>query len=285
MNVIWPKPGKYVVAVSGGVDSVALLNMLASHGEYELVVAHVDHGIRSDSSEDTALVQQLAQDKKFNIVITKLNFTNESSENELRQARYDFLFEVMRDHNAEAIITAHHLDDVIETSIMNVRRGTDRYGAAGGMTRQGIIRPLINLTKQQLIDYANEYNLQWCEDNTNSDTKYTRNNIRHNVVPKINRVEYLKHVHALQDLNTKIDLLLKGRTSIEPKIVHLAEDCRTSLSLRELEVLIAYGLRKSYPNIDLNQRRISQAAREIMLGADKISFSMGGTDGIIVEIQ
>ncbi len=285
MDVIWPKSGKYIVAVSGGVDSVVLLDMLAARGEYELIVAHVDHGIRSDSAQDRELVQQLAQNNKFNIVITKLNFAHNASENELRQARYNFLFKVMHDHDAEGIITAHHLDDVLETSVMNVQRGTDRYGAAGGMSREGIIRPLINLSKQQIIDYATERNLQWREDSTNSDIKYTRNDIRHNFIPKINRAEYLEHVHALHDLNTKIDLLLKGRTSTEPGAIHLTKDCRATMSLRELEVLIAYALRQAHPNLELNQRRISQAAREIMLGIDKISFSTGGSDGIIIDIQ
>lgn len=285
MDVIWPKPGKYVVAVSGGVDSVALFDMLTKKGEYELVVAHVDHGVRQDADQDRELVQQLAQDNKFNFVITMLNFTSETSENEMRRARYDFLFGVMRDHGVDGIITGHHLDDVLETSIMNVRRGADRYGAAGGMNREGIIRPLINVSKQEIISYAKTHDLQWREDSTNSDTKYTRNDIRHNVIPEIDRAKYLEHLRALHDLNAQIDLLLKGRTSIESGAVHLSEDCRTTMSLRELETLIAYVLRQARPDLELNQRRIAQAAREIMLGADKISFSTGDSDGIIIEIQ
>jgi len=285
MDVIWPKPGKYVVAVSGGLDSVVLLDILAQKKEYELVVAHVDHGVRDDSVQDAELVKGLATKYGYNIVITRLDISEDTSENNLRQGRYEFLFDQMKKFGAAAIVTAHHLDDVLETSIMNIRRGTDRYGAAGGMGREGIIRPLLNVTKQRLLDHAQQKNLQWREDSTNNDTTYTRNDIRHNVVPVIDRYHYVQHLRRLGEINHQIDLLLNGRTSIKEGHIQISKANLHKMGFREVEVLVAYALRQARPDIELSQPRIAQAARQIMLGADKISFSIGATDGIIIDIQ
>lgn len=284
MNVIWPKPGKYIVAVSGGVDSMCLLDMLARREGYELVVAHVDHGIRKDSALDLKLVQEVAQKQKFNIVITKLNFTTEASEDMLRQARYNFLFEQMQTQGAQAILTAHHADDLLETSIMNVRRGTDRYGAAGGMNREGITRPLINVSKNELLDYAKEHNLEWREDSTNVDVKYTRNKIRHEVIPGIDKDQYQQHLRELGELNTKIDSELAGLVLVLNEGITIPHAHLNELSLREVEVLLAYALRQARPTIELSQPRIAEAARQIMLGTHKISFSISAEDCIIIDI-
>lgn len=263
------------MAVSGGVDSVALLDMLATKPEYELVVAHVDHGIRPDSPEDAELVRSISEKYALNIVITKLNLPKKASENQLRQARYDFLYEQMWAHKAAGIITAHHADDLLETSIMNVQRGTDRYGAAGGMTRHNIIRPLINVRKSELVDYARANKLTWHEDSTNTDTKYTRNKIRHQLIPATDLGAYKKHLTSLMELNKKIDSELAGLVFVlGDKIIIKGS---ASMALREVEVLLAYALRRAQSDIELNSRRIAQLAREIMLGSDKIRYNSSYT--------
>jgi tRNA(Ile)-lysidine synthetase-like protein len=284
MKILWPKPGKYIVAVSGGVDSVVLLDMLARKGEYELIVAHVDHGIREDSAQDTEMVRRRASEYKLYFDYITYNFTQDTSEEELRRARYDFLFQAMRKHDAVAVVTAHHADDLLETSIMNVRRGTDRYGAAGGMTRQGIIRPLINVTKQELLDYAQEHKLEWHEDSTNTDLKYTRNKIRHDLIPSIDIDAYRHHVEKLVELNKQIDDRLARMVSVFDDRIISPRETINQLSLRELEVLLAYALRQARPGIELSSRRIAGIARHIMLGTDKISFSISAQDCIIIDI-
>jgi tRNA(Ile)-lysidine synthase TilS/MesJ len=191
----------------------------------------------------------------------------------------------MRQQDARAVLTAHHADDLIETSIMNVRRGTDRYGAAGGMGRQGVDRPLIRVQKRELLEYARQHKLEWREDSTNTDVKYTRNMIRHNVIPVIDEAAYQKHLEGLLDVNPKIDSELAGLVSITNKYITITSAVVARLSLREVEVLVAYSLRRARPDLELNQRRIAETARQIMLGTHKISFSITATDCIIIDIQ
>jgi len=284
MKVIWPETGKYIVAVSGGVDSVCLLDLLVAHGGYELVVAHVDHAVRDDSRQDLELTQQIAHSNSLYIVYTTYNFTKQASENELRQFRYSFLFEQMNKLGARAILTGHHADDLLETSVMNVRRGTDRYGAAGGMSREGVTRPLLNVHKNELIDYAQEHNLAWREDSTNTDLRYTRNQVRHDVIPNIDSDDYRRHLAELQGLNKKIDSKLKSLVSDSGGGITIRRSDLNELGLREVEVLIAYGLRLERPQIEISQPRIAQAARQIMIGARKISFSISATECIIIDI-
>lgn len=264
---------------------MCLLDMLVARGEYELTVAHVDHGIREDSVLDRQLVESLAKKHALNIVITKLNISNNASEDVLRQARYSFLFEQMHRLGAQAILTAHHADDLLETSIMNVQRGTDRYGAAGGMTREGIERPLMNVRKSDLLTYATEHNLVWREDSTNQDIKYARNKIRHEVIPNIDTAKYQEHLTQLGDLNNKIDSELQGLVSIENQAIVLSSTTLSHLGLRELEVLLAYAIRQIDPSIELKQPQIARQAREILLDTTKNSFSYVGAEGIIIEIQ
>lgn len=279
LKVIWPESGAYTVAVSGGVDSVALLDLLVAHGDYELTVAHVDHGIRPDSHEDATLVERLAQHYDLPFVATQLQLGENASEESARTQRYEFLLS-----QASPVIVAHHADDLLETSIMNVRRGTDRYGAAGGMTREGIIRPLIQVTKQELIEYARQQNLEWREDNTNTDTRYTRNQLRHEVTPHIDQDKYQTYMTEVGELNKKLDSKLKGLVSISNSKLLLQRDDLSLLSLRELEVLLAYGLRQLDPNLELNQPKIAELARNILLQPTKNSFSLAGTAGIMVDI-
>src|SRR5665213_1651974 len=112
MNVVLPKPGSYVVAVSGGVDSMALLNVLKGEsrrgGGWKLVVAHLDHGIRPESAEDRRLVQATARDYKLPFVYHEGRLGAGASEAAAREARYSFLRSVQKASDAVAIVTAHH---------------------------------------------------------------------------------------------------------------------------------------------------------------------------------
>ena len=207
-NQISLSPGTYIVAVSGGVDSVVLLDMLAKLSDIRLVVAHFDHGIRADSVADALFVRDLAATYSFPFESERVELGPEASEATARAHRYEFLRRIAKKYTADALITAHHQDDVIETSIINIIRGTGRSGLSSLTSTSEIIRPLLQIPKKNLIEYAQEHNLAWREDSTNIDTKYLRNKVRHHIVAKMDdstRRQWLSFLENLHTANHQLD--------------------------------------------------------------------------------
>lgn len=203
---------KYIVAVSGGVDSVALLDMLAK-SEHHLIVAHVDHGIRPESAADARFVEALAKRYGLPYQSATLQLGEAASEERARDARYDFLYTLAREHKA-MIATAHHQDDMIGSIAINLQRGTGWRGLAV-LNRSGITRPLLGMTKAQLYAYALKHQLEWVEDETNHDKKYLRNRLRASVVsmpPEKTRAVVELRQRQLQlahDIDREVERVLK----------------------------------------------------------------------------
>ncbi len=175
---MFPKSGKYVVAVSGGMDSMSLLHMLVRRDGYELIVAHAHHGLREDADGDQELVEQTAGQYALPYRTTQLQL-NDSGEDAARRARYDFLYSIYEKEEADGIVTAHHLDDRIETMYLNQQRGAGWFGLSPLRETGTTKRPLLEMTKQELHAYAQEYDIQWREDATNQEPEYTpRNRLR-----------------------------------------------------------------------------------------------------------
>lgn len=164
------------MAVSGGVDSVVLLDTLLKHYTQDIVVAHVDHGIRPESGEDAAFVRNLASSYKVPYESVELALGAGASEDKARRARYSFLRDVKKKHNGH-IVTAHHADDVVETVAINLLRGTGWRGLAV-FGADDVYRPLTGMFKHEIIDHAQRQGLVWREDSTNASDRYLRNRIR-----------------------------------------------------------------------------------------------------------
>ncbi|MGB3023555.1 MAG: tRNA lysidine(34) synthetase TilS [Candidatus Saccharimonadales bacterium] len=183
----------YIVAVSGGIDSVVLLDMLTnsqlSTPSSQLVVAHVDHGIRDDSHDDALFVERLAQQYGLVYESTQLRLGAQASEERARDARYQFLNEVKKRHKAEAIVTAHHQDDVLETMMINLVRGTGWRGLCSLREHSGMLRPLLAMSKAEVVRYAIEHELEWRDDSTNDDPRYMRNMIRQTIMRRMTVTE------------------------------------------------------------------------------------------------
>lgn len=213
--------GRYVLAVSGGVDSMVLLDVLRQRPDVHLVVAHFDHGIRDDSSEDRKLVQEIAKNHGLQFVYDEANLDPNASEAAARKARYDFLHTVREVSGAHSIITAHHQDDLIETVVLNLIRGTGRSGLAPLYTTDNVQRPLLNMTKAELYSYADQNQLQWHEDSTNQDTKYLRNYVRHVIIPALNdeqKQSLLAHIHQARGLNQDIDDIVTSMLHLQQSL-------------------------------------------------------------------
>ncbi len=166
---------KYIVAVSGGVDSVVLLDIMRKAPQHEIIVAHFDHGIREDSARDAQFVQALARKHGYHFETLREELGETASEALARERRYAFLRALAKKHDAR-IITAHHLDDLVETVTINLQRGTGWRGLAA--LDSDIVRPLIDMPKEDIIAYAKGNKLIWREDSTNASDAYLRNRIR-----------------------------------------------------------------------------------------------------------
>jgi tRNA(Ile)-lysidine synthase len=246
MDINLPKPGKYVVAVSGGVDSVCLLDLLARKNGYQLVVAHFNHGIRSDSYLDAKLVEKLAGEYGTAFYLGEGKLGGSASEASARRARYQFLNGVKVKTGSLAIITAHHQDDRIETVVINLIRGTGRKGLSSIMETAEIKRPLLNVPKHQLRDYALLHNLSWREDSSNLDRRYLRNYVRLEILPKLNdeqRLKLLKLMDHQVELNQRIDKQFRELYKSDRQ--ELNRSALVNLSYNESKELVASWLREN----------------------------------------
>lgn len=183
-----------VVGVSGGADSTALLDCLVALGRkqgFRVVAAHLDHGLRQGSEKDAAFCADVAQRLQVPFrtaradVAARARRRRESLEEAARRERYAFLRAVMREEGALAIAVAHTRDDQAETVILRLLRGAGASGLAAMRARsRDVLRPLLAVSRAQVLAYLGERGLPWREDPTNADPAYaTRNRVRHEVLP------------------------------------------------------------------------------------------------------
>lgn len=189
-----------VVGVSGGPDSMTLLNMLLNiknnnNLNFEIVVAHINHGIRKEADEETKYVQEFCKKQNIQCFIKKEKVEDLAKQNKIgteeagRKLRYDFFREVLEKVNANKIATAHNANDNAETVLMNIIRGASTSGLKGiePIRDNLFIRPLIECTRDEIEEYCNENKLDPKYDKTNKENIYTRNKVRNLLIPYIEK--------------------------------------------------------------------------------------------------
>ena len=183
-------PGTALVAVSGGADSVALLDLLAgvaSERRLRLIVAHADHGIQAGSDRIAAQVAALAARYAVPCEVGRLELGRGASETAARHARYAWLEATRKRLGAEWIVTAHHQDDQVETVLLRALRGSAPAGLAGiaSRSRSGVIRPLLGFTHSKLVAHARERGLDFHDDPANQDPRHLRSWLRRDLLPAL----------------------------------------------------------------------------------------------------
>ena len=189
------KSDKVLVAVSGGIDSVVLVSLFIEAG-FDLSIAHCNFQLRGDESdEDEEFVKQLAASHSIPFHTRRFDTKNHALMNAVstqmaaRDLRYEWFRHLLKDEGYDYIATAHHLNDSIETAIFNFTKGTGISGLRGILPISGIlIRPLLFASKSQIVEYALATNLKWREDSSNKETKYSRNLIRHKIIPVLKEI-------------------------------------------------------------------------------------------------
>ncbi len=212
-----------MVAVSGGVDSVALLHLLhnlrAQYG-WDIAIAHYNHGMRADATKDALLAGELADQYGYPFYLGKYEYVD-FSEAALRKARYEFLEELRRDLGYDYIITAHHNNDFLETAIFNTIRGSDREGMVALKQKRGkVLRPLLPFSKPEIIVFANLQNLPYREDSTNADVSYSRNFVRNILMP----YGSMKFRNFHHNMNRRLANLNEVNARINTGLGRLAEE-------------------------------------------------------------
>jgi tRNA(Ile)-lysidine synthase len=273
-QIAWPPAGRYVLAVSGGADSMTLLDLFvaaAGPRSYQLIVAHFDHGLRSDSAADFELVAATAARHRLPFDGHHARLPSRTSEAAARAARYAWLHSVCNRHQAAGIITAHHADDLIETSLLNLARGTGRRGLAP-MQAGPIRRPLLAVSRAALRDYAAARQLVWHDDATNADVSNPRNFLRRHIVAHASdgwTNRYLGLIANLARLNRSIDMRLAHLLDIHqdgPGGFRFPRDLIRDLAPAELvEVILAAAYRLN-PAVQLDRRLLSEMVMFAKIG-------------------
>ncbi len=278
------KPGNYILAVSGGVDSMVLLDLLSNLPGLEIVVAHFDHGIRPESSKDERFVRRAVTKYGLAYESGSLGLGARASEAAARGARYDFLASVKAKHQADYIITAHHQDDLIETALINLLRGTGRRGLYAISANPKVLRPLLGHSKKQILRYAKQHNIEWAEDPTNSQEDYLRNYLRINIMPKLTASQR-GQIISNSDKVAKIDGLIQhGLTDIESMIFSGNELDRSLFAALPTEIGNELLLKRfrSLDVLDIDKRTITRINANIRTGRQSQEYPV--KDGLKLKL-
>lgn len=214
-NLKIPKDESVVLACSGGPDSMFLLNLLYNMG-ISCVVAHVNHKVRKESDDEYLFLKSYCSERDIIFEGREItDFVTGNFENYARNFRYSFFKEIVNKYSAKYLFTAHHGDDLMETILMRLTRGSSLKGYAGFSSiseRDGykIIRPLIYLDKELIENYNKDNAIPYCIDYTNDLDDYTRNRYRHNVLPFLKEEDNLVHLRFLkfsQELKMSLDYI------------------------------------------------------------------------------
>ena len=192
-NGLIKKNDKVVVAVSGGPDSMCLLDTLFKIKDeigFNIIAAHVNHGIRIEAEEEKIYVENYCKEKDIPFYYLKVDIPTLAKEKKMseetcgREVRYNFFEEVREKEGAQSIAVAHNLNDNIETILLNEIRGCGLKGLTGmDFKYNKIIRPLLTIEKKDILVYNNELELHPCFDKTNEEEIYLRNKIRLSLIP------------------------------------------------------------------------------------------------------
>lgn len=193
-NDLWKKGSKIVLGVSGGPDSVCLLDIfskLAKKYDLELHIAHVNYGLRGkDSEKDELFVCELGAKYGIGVIVLKPRKIEYKGnlENSLRQIRYDFFEKTKKKVGFDLIAVAHNLDDQAETVLMRIIRGSGLSGLGAMKAKANdTIRPLLFVSRKEILAYLKQNKLGYRVDKSNLDTKFTRNSIRHGLIPYLEK--------------------------------------------------------------------------------------------------
>lgn len=217
---------KLLVATSGGMDSMVLVHLFQKL-KFNITLAHCNFQLRnSESDSDEKFVNNYAKQHNIGCFTTKFDTINYSEVHKLstqvaaRNLRYNWFNEILVQEKFDYIITAHHADDVAETFMINLSRGTGLEGLTGIPSQNGnVIRPMLPFSRKEIEKYASENSLQWREDSSNASDKYIRNKIRHHIIPVFKEI----NDSFLQSFQNTLDHLNQQKSLVDDAVLLVYE--------------------------------------------------------------
>ncbi len=229
-NKLFTFDDNILLAVSGGIDSVAMVDLFSKLG-IKCGVAHCNFHLRGkESNEDELFVRQLALNYDFQVYVEHFDTIQYAEKQQLstqmaaRQLRYNWFEKIRNSYNYRYIAIGHQLDDVVETFLINICRGTGIIGLTGIKAKKGkIVRPLLFARRDEIEVYAKKHQLAYREDSSNQSIKYIRNKIRHQVVPVFKDINPRFSETILENIGRLQEVELIFRQNIEEKMLQVVE--------------------------------------------------------------
>lgn len=248
-NFPYLKEKNLLLAISGGIDSMVLLHVFHEL-KFNITVAHCNFNLRdAESDADETFVKSTCEALKIRYFIQKFDTKQFAFDYKLsiqlaaRKLRYDWFSELLLDKNLDFVLTAHHLDDEIETFLINLTRGTGLEGLTGIPAKNDkTIRPLLKFSREQIENFAKVNNIKWSEDSSNASNKYLRNKLRHDVVPilkELNPSFMQSFQNTLDNLKQSQSLVDDASRIVYRKVVH-EEENQKKINISELIQLENY---------------------------------------------
>ena len=310
INTLWNKEDKIAIALSGGVDSIVLFHLLVT--EYkdsykELVVFHINHGLREESYEEAEFVEKFVKDFDVKFYKEELNMSDlerdshTSEEMLARELRYQAFNKMAKLEGVTKLLTAHHKNDQVENILMRLLTGRSIDHSLAiceeiEMAGLTIYRPLLNSLKAKLEEYAKEKNLHYYVDATNFDTDYTRNNIRHNIVPLLNDINsgsfdnLINFANYYQNINNNLKKAILSNKdnyifSRDEDKISLVKDKFLELNEEEMYFLLKDLITDELGVFDVKQKAIFDVVSSLKKNSGNKSYDLKNNLKIISQYE
>ena len=310
INTLWNKEDKIAIALSGGVDSIVLFHLLVT--EYkdsykQLVVFHINHGLREESYEEAEFVEKFVKDFDVKFYKEELNMSDlerdshTSEEMLARELRYQAFNKMAKLEGVTKLLTAHHKNDQVENILMRLLTGRSIDHSLAiceeiEMAGLTIYRPLLNSLKAELEEYAKEKNLHYYVDATNFDTDYTRNNIRHNIVPLLNDINsgsfdnLINFANYYQNINNNLKKAILSNKdnyifSRDEDKISLVKDKFLELNEEEMYFLLKDLITDELGVFDVKQKAIFDVISSLKKNTGNKSYDLKNNLKIISQYE
>ena len=310
INTLWNKEDKIAIALSGGVDSIVLFHLLVT--EYkdsykELVVFHINHGLREESYEEAEFVEKFVKDFDVKFYKEELNMSDlecdshTSEEMLARELRYQAFNKMAKLEGVTKLLTAHHKNDQVENILMRLLTGRSIDHSLAiceeiEMAGLTIYRPILNSLKAELEEYAKEKNLHYYVDATNFDTDYTRNNIRHNIVPLLNDINsgsfdnLINFANYYQNINNNLKKAILSNKdnyifSRDEDKISLVKDKFLELNEEEMYFLLKDLITDELGVFDIKQKAIFDVVSSLKKNSGNKSYDLKNNLKIISQYE